>query len=34
MDKNWAKLTPRVSKAGLLPSDPKLIAEILQQAGK
>lgn len=29
MDKNWATLTPRLPKAGLLPNDPKLIARIL-----
>lgn len=29
MDKNWATLTPRLPKSGLLPDDPKLIARIL-----
>lgn len=29
MDKNWATLTPRLPKAGLLPNDPKLIERIL-----
>ncbi len=29
MDKNWATLTPRLSKAGLLPNDPKVIEKIL-----
>lgn len=29
MDKNWATLTPRLPKAGLLPDDPKIIARIL-----
>ena len=29
MDKNWAILTPRLPKSGLLPDDPKLIARIL-----
>jgi hypothetical protein len=34
LDKNWAALTPRLSKAGLLPNDPKLIEEIVQPAKK
>ena len=29
MDKNWATLTPRLPKSGLLPDDPKLIERIL-----
>lgn len=29
MDKNWATLTPRLPKSGLLPDDPKLIDRIL-----
>ena len=29
MDKNWATLTPRLPKSGLLPVDPKLIERIL-----
>ena len=29
MDKNWATLTPRLRKAGLLPDDPKVIERIL-----
>jgi uncharacterized Ntn-hydrolase superfamily protein len=29
MDKNWATLTPRLPKSGLLPNDPKLIERIL-----
>src|SRR5437762_6977962 len=29
MDKNWATLTPRLPKSGLLPADPKLIERIL-----
>ena len=29
MDKNWATLTPRLPKAGLLPNDPKVIEQIL-----
>ncbi len=29
MDKNWATLTPRLPKAGLLPDDPKIIDRIL-----
>jgi uncharacterized Ntn-hydrolase superfamily protein len=33
MDKNWMELTPRLSKVGLLPDDPKLIERILS-AGK
>src|SRR5687768_10594526 len=32
MDKNWATLTPRLPKAGLLPDDPKLIQRILAAA--
>jgi uncharacterized Ntn-hydrolase superfamily protein len=32
MDKNWATLTPRLPKSGLLPDDPKLIARILSVA--
>ncbi|HKG47712.1 MAG TPA: DUF1028 domain-containing protein [Pyrinomonadaceae bacterium] len=31
MDSNWATLTPRLPKSGLLPDDPKLIQKILQQ---
>jgi uncharacterized Ntn-hydrolase superfamily protein len=34
MDKNWATLTPRLPKSGLLPDDPKLIERILATAGK
>jgi uncharacterized Ntn-hydrolase superfamily protein len=34
MDKNWATLTARLSKAGLLPNDPKLIERILSVASK
>ena len=34
MDKNWAILTPRLPKSGLLPDDPKLIERILAVAGK
>ncbi len=33
MDKNWATLTPRLPKAGLLPEDPKIMERILS-AGK
>ncbi len=33
MDPNWATLTPRLPKAGLLPNDPKVIERILA-AGK
>jgi uncharacterized Ntn-hydrolase superfamily protein len=29
MDKNWATLTPRLPKAGLLPDDPKIMERIL-----
>ncbi len=29
MDKNWATLTPRLPKSGLLPDDPKIIQRIL-----
>ena len=29
MDKNWATLTPRLVKAGLLPADEKLMKRIL-----
>ena len=31
-DKNWATLTPRLPKSGLLPDDPKLIERILSVA--
>jgi uncharacterized Ntn-hydrolase superfamily protein len=34
MDSNWAVLTPRLVKSGLLPSDDKLIQRILAVAGK
>lgn len=30
MDKNWATLTPRLSKVGLLPDDPALIEQIVK----
>jgi tetratricopeptide (TPR) repeat protein len=30
MDPNWATLTPRLLKAGLLPNDPKLIQRIVE----
>jgi len=34
MDRNWATLTPRLAKVGLLPDDPKLIQRIVKgQAG-
>jgi hypothetical protein len=32
MDKNWATLTPRLPKSGLLPEDAKLIGRILSVA--
>jgi uncharacterized Ntn-hydrolase superfamily protein len=32
MDRNWATLTPRLPKSGLLPDDPKLIERILSVA--
>lgn len=32
VDKNWAALTPRLQKAGLLPNDPKVIEKILSEA--
>lgn len=32
VDKNWATLTPRLPKSGLLPDDPKLIERILSTA--
>jgi uncharacterized Ntn-hydrolase superfamily protein len=32
MDKNWAILTPRLPKSGLLPDDPKLMGRILAVA--
>jgi uncharacterized Ntn-hydrolase superfamily protein len=32
MDANWATLTPRLAKVGLLPNDPKLIERILAVA--
>src|SRR5947209_8265441 len=31
-DKNWATLTPRLSKVGLLPDDAKLIERILKES--
>src|SRR5687767_2981954 len=34
MDKNWATLTPRLPKSGLLPNDPKVIERIINQAPK
>lgn len=34
MDKNWAALTPRLTKAGLIPNDPKLIERIISMANK
>lgn len=34
MDKNWATLTPRLPKSGLLPDDPKVIDRIVNQAQK
>jgi uncharacterized Ntn-hydrolase superfamily protein len=34
MDKNWAILTPRLPKSGLLPDDPKVIERILAAANK
>jgi uncharacterized Ntn-hydrolase superfamily protein len=34
MDSNWAVLTPRLVKPGLLPNDEKLIERILSVAGK
>jgi uncharacterized Ntn-hydrolase superfamily protein len=34
MDKNWATLTPRLVKSGLLPDDAKLIERILSVGGK
>ncbi len=34
MDPNWATLTPRLPKSGLLPNDPKLIERILSVAKK
>jgi len=32
LDKNWAELTPRLPKSGLLPNDSKLIDKIVAQA--
>jgi len=32
MDRNWATLTPRLPRAGLLPDDPKLMERILSAA--
>jgi uncharacterized Ntn-hydrolase superfamily protein len=32
MDKNWATLTPRLPKSGLLPDDPKTIQRIVAEA--
>jgi uncharacterized Ntn-hydrolase superfamily protein len=34
MDHNWATLTPRLPKSGLLPDDAKVITRILAEAGK
>ena len=34
IDKNWATLTPRLVKSGLIPDDAKLIERILSVAGK
>ena len=34
MDKNWATLTPRLPKSGLMPDDPKLIERILSVANR
>jgi hypothetical protein len=34
LDTNWAILTPRLPKSGLLPDDPKLIDRILAEANK
>jgi uncharacterized Ntn-hydrolase superfamily protein len=34
MDKNWAVLTPRLPKSGLLPDDPKVMERILAAANK
>ena len=31
MDKNWATLTPRLPRSGLMPDDPKLIERILSE---
>lgn len=33
-DKNWATMTPRLTKVGQLPDDPKILAEIMAQARK
>ncbi len=32
LDRNWADLTPRLPKAGLLPDDPQLVQKIVGQA--
>ena len=32
MDKNWAELTPRLAKVGLLPNDAKVIERILRES--
>ncbi len=34
IDRSWAEMTPRLSKAGLLPDDPALIARIVAEAPK
>jgi uncharacterized Ntn-hydrolase superfamily protein len=34
MDKNWATLTPRLAKVGLLPDDAKIIERIVQAANE
>jgi uncharacterized Ntn-hydrolase superfamily protein len=33
-DKNWAIMTPRLPKVGQLPEDPKILAQIMEQAPK
>lgn len=34
MDKNWATLTPRLPKSGLLPNDPRVIERIVNETPK
>jgi uncharacterized Ntn-hydrolase superfamily protein len=34
IDRSWAEMTPRLTKAGLLPDDPALIARIVAEAPK
>ena len=33
-DKNWATMTPRLTKVGQLPEDPRILSQIMAQQGK